>query len=223
MSSRVSARSEFFQTCSKFLYALSAMAALSWLAWHTPDEWVRWSAYLALGYLWMSMVTFMHDATHNTLCRNRMLSWTFGIIAMIPIFASFIAFKEDHLEHHRYNRSPRDPDAFTMGQRGFLDFLLFYAYMAIGALLSFVHFNFIYPIQRFNRRQWAIHIFRNRTQNHGLLAGLELCPCARCARPGAGALAVAGVFLFHCSIPCDSLLNITPRHGIAVRWPGRAP
>ena len=135
-----------------------AMVLLTWVAWRHPADWLRWPAYVALGYLWMSIVTFMHDATHNTLFSNRALTWIFGIVSMIPIFASFIAFKEDHLEHHRFNRSPRDPDAFTMGQRGPLDFLLFYAYAVSGAVLSFVHFNLLYPISRFNRRQWAIHV-----------------------------------------------------------------
>ena len=138
---------------------LLLMTALTWAAWTTPSMLMRWSAYIALGYMWMGMVTFMHDATHDVLFRNRGLGWAFGIITMIPIFASFVAFKEDHLEHHRFNRSPRDPDAFTMGKRGPLDFILFYAYAIAGAVLSFVHFNLLYPIKRFTARQWAIHGF----------------------------------------------------------------
>lgn len=138
---------------------VALMVVLIWLAWITPSTALRWSAYVALGYLWMSMVTFMHDATHDVLFENRTLGWAFGIVTMIPIFASFVAFKEDHLEHHRYNRSPRDPDAFTMGKRGPLDFLLFYSYALAGAVLSFVHFNLLYPLKRFNRRQWGIHLF----------------------------------------------------------------
>ena len=138
---------------------IGLMVLLSWGAWVTDSVVLTWSAYIAFGYLWMSLVTFMHDATHNTLFESRALTWAFGIITMIPIFVSFIAFKQDHLEHHRFNRSPRDPDAFTMGKRGPLDFLLFYAYMSIGAVLSCVHFNLLYPVHRFNRRQWAIHLF----------------------------------------------------------------
>lgn len=137
---------------------VALMAAAGWLAWTTPSTPLRWSAYVALGYLWMGMVTFMHDATHDVLCRSRALGWAFGIVTMVPIFASFVAFKADHLDHHRHNRSPRDPDAFTMGRRGPLDFLLFYAYAVAGALLSFVHFNLLYPIKRFTPRQWAIHL-----------------------------------------------------------------
>jgi len=135
------------------------MLALSLVAWNTSSQLVLWSAYVGLGYLWMSMVTFMHDATHNTLFRRPLLNWVFGILCMLPIFATFIAFREDHVEHHRHNRSPRDPDAFTMGRRGVADFVLFYAYALIGGVLSFIHFNFIYPFTQFGPRQWAIQLF----------------------------------------------------------------
>ncbi len=132
------------------------MAALTWFAWHSESAVLRWLSYVALGYLWMSIVTFMHDALHNTLFANKSLNLVFGVIAMTPLLVCFVAFKEDHLEHHRYNRSPQDPDAFTMGRRGVLDFLLFYAYAAVGALLSFLHFNLLYPLQKFNAKNWSI-------------------------------------------------------------------
>ena len=135
------------------------MVLLTWAAWTTDSGLLRWSAYIGLGYLWMGIVTFMHDATHNTLFEKKWENWVFGIIAMIPLMASFISFKEDHMDHHRYNRSYKDPDAFTMGKRRIADFIAFYGYIVAGAVLSFVHFNFIYPIQRFNRRKWAIHLF----------------------------------------------------------------
>ncbi len=138
---------------------VALMLGFGWLAWTTNSTLLLWTAYLALGYLWMSIVTFMHDATHHTLFRRPWLNTLFGVIAMVPIFASFIAFREDHLEHHRHNRSPKDPDAFTMGKRGPLDFVLFYAYMVVGAVLSFVHFNLLYPLHGFNARQWAMHVF----------------------------------------------------------------
>jgi fatty acid desaturase len=46
-----------------------------------------------------------------------------------------------------------------MGKRRPQDFLLFYAYCAIGGLLSFLHFNFIYPVTRFNFARWGIQLF----------------------------------------------------------------
>ncbi len=136
-----------------------AMVAFTMLAWHTDSWLVRWSAYIVVGYLWMSMVTFMHDATHFTLFRTRMLNWVYGILCLLPIFATFVAFRQDHIEHHRHNRSARDPDAFTMGSRRVVDFVVFYAYVLAGGVLTFLHFNFIYPFTNFGPRQWAIQIF----------------------------------------------------------------
>ncbi len=85
------------------------MVGLGWIAWKTESPFILWGAYVLLGYLWMSMVTFMHDATHNSLFQSRAANWVFGIVTMIPIFASFITFKEDHLEHHRFNRIAKGP------------------------------------------------------------------------------------------------------------------
>jgi fatty acid desaturase len=128
-----------------------------YVAWTTTSASVRGLMYGGMGYLWMSIVTFMHDCTHSVLFKARWKNWLFGVFSMVPLLVTFISFKEDHLEHHRYNRSPKDPDAFTMGKRGALDFLLFYAYIAIGGLLTIIQFTFIYPIQKFDREQWLIH------------------------------------------------------------------
>jgi len=137
---------------------LGLMAGFTYLAW-IADNWpMQWLMYIAIGYLWMGMVTFMHDALHHTLFKSRALNWAFGILCMLPIFATFVGFREDHIEHHRHNRSARDPDAFTMGKRRFPDFLVFYAYALLGGVLSFLHFNFIYPFQKFKAREWAIQL-----------------------------------------------------------------
>jgi fatty acid desaturase len=148
-----------FHNLTKIPLFLFLMAGLTWVAWIEDDLWLRVFWYVAIGYMWMGMVTFMHDALHYTLFKSRAANWAFGILCMLPIFATFVGFREDHIEHHRHNRSPRDPDAFTMGKRGFADFVLFYAYAAIGGVLSFIHFNFIYPFQKFGPRLWAIQLF----------------------------------------------------------------
>lgn len=136
-------------------YALLVAAGAG--AWATSSELLRWVLYAIMGYLWMGIVTFMHDCTHNTLFEKRWKNWAFGVFSMIPLLVTFVSFKDDHLAHHRYNRSPRDPDAFTMGRRGLLDFVLFYAYILIGGFLTVVQFTFIYPFQHFDRRRWLIH------------------------------------------------------------------
>ena len=128
------------------------------VAWNTEQMWVQWLMYTGIGYLWMSIVTFMHDCTHSVLFKEKWKNWAFGIFSTLPIIVTFISFKEGHLEHHRYNRTFKDPDAFTMGKRGFGDFVLFYAYMLIGGILTILQFNFIYPAQQFRGKRLWIHL-----------------------------------------------------------------
>jgi fatty acid desaturase len=129
-----------------------------YVAWNTERTWIRWLMYVSIGYLWMGVVTFMHDCTHSVLFKKKWKNWAFGIFSTLPIIVTFISFKEDHLEHHRYNRTSKDPDAFTMGERGLGDFVLFYAYVVLGGILTILQFNFIYPAQQFRGRKLWIHL-----------------------------------------------------------------
>jgi fatty acid desaturase len=122
------------------------------LAWNAESPWVVWPAYIAMGYLWMGVVTFMHDCTHMVLFKKRWKNWVFGIFSTLPIVITFVSFMDDHLVHHRNNRGPDDPDAITMGARKFPDFLLFYGYILVGG------FNFIYPFQRLRGARLWIHL-----------------------------------------------------------------
>lgn len=166
-----------FYNLTKIPLFAALMVLLTWMAWEAHSPWALVPLYIAIGYLWMGMVTFMHDALHHTLFQSRAANWAFGILCMLPIFATFVGFREDHIEHHRHNRSPRDPDAFTMGRRGIADFALFYAYAALGGVLSFIHFNFIYPFQRFGLKLWAIQLFELALK--GAVYALVLSAAAR--------------------------------------------
>jgi fatty acid desaturase len=135
----------------------SMLVGCGYVAWNTSSPFVEWAMYGAMGYLWMSIVTFMHDCTHSVLFKARWKNWAFGIFSTLPIIITFISFKEDHLEHHRYNRTTRDPDAFTMGKRTAADFLLFYAYVLIGGVLTILQFLLLYPVQKFRGEKLVIH------------------------------------------------------------------
>lgn len=141
----------------KILLVYGLLGVAGALAWTTPSTPLRIGLYICIGYLWMSVVTFMHDASHGVLFRASWKNWLFGFFSTIPILITFISFRADHLEHHRHNRSALDPDAFTMGKRGFLDFLVFYAYLLVGGVLTVLQFTLVYPFQKFDARAWRIH------------------------------------------------------------------
>ncbi|MEO6563892.1 MAG: fatty acid desaturase, partial [Nitrosospira sp.] len=127
------------------------------IAWNSSHWVITWLCYLAMGYMQMGIMTFMHDCTHSILFKARWKNWAFGVFAIAPMLISFICFKEDHLLHHRHNRSPKDPDAFTMGKRGIIDYILFYAYAMFGVFLTAIQFIFIFPLQKFRGKKALIH------------------------------------------------------------------
>jgi fatty acid desaturase len=126
-------------------------------AWTTSSGWVEGLMYGVMGYLWMGIVTFMHDCTHGVLFKARWKNWAFGLFAILPLIITFSAFRADHLEHHRYNRSAKDPDAFTMGERTVADFLLFYAYVLLGGVLTILQFVLLYPCRKMRGKPLALH------------------------------------------------------------------
>ncbi len=145
-------------TLAKMALFVSLMVVLGVLSWQYEGTVIEWASYIGLGYLWMSLVTFMHEATHYTLFPKKWQNWAYGVISLLPVMVTFVAFKEDHMEHHKYNRSYQDPDSFTMGKRGVADFIVFYLYAAASIVLAILHFTFIFPVKYFGRKEWAIHL-----------------------------------------------------------------
>ena len=131
------------------------------IAWHTPNIWIKIICFGIAGYFQMGIVTFMHECTHNTLFKKKWQNFYAGIFMMIPFVISFISFKDDHLRHHRYNRTEKDPDAAFMGNRNVGDFLVYYGYIFFGIFLSVIQFTFIYPFQYFRGKKLFIHIGEN--------------------------------------------------------------
>ena len=129
-----------------------------YLAWNSENLWLDILCYFAMGYMQMGVVTFMHDATHSVLFKEKWKNWTFGILSMFPLVISFMSFKDDHLVHHQFNRSEKDPDAFTMGKRRWYEFLIFYIYMLLGSVpLSTVWFGFLYASIYLRGKKAFIH------------------------------------------------------------------
>ncbi|MDP3279529.1 MAG: fatty acid desaturase, partial [Nitrosomonas sp.] len=45
------------------------------MAWHAPHWAIVWLCYLAMGYMQMGIVTFMHDCTHSVLFKAKWKNW----------------------------------------------------------------------------------------------------------------------------------------------------
>lgn len=105
----------------------------------------------------MGLIQLDHEAWHGNLFRSRRGDRVFGECMSLLVGIAFAPLRHDHLAHHRYNRTARDPDAYNAGRRSFGLSLLFYAVVLLGLPLSVIYFNILYPLQHFDNTALRRH------------------------------------------------------------------
>lgn len=105
----------------------------------------------------MGLIQLDHEAWHGNLFRGRRGERVFGECLSLLVGIAFEPLRHDHLAHHRYNRTARDPDAYNAGRRSVGLTLLFYAVVLLGLPLSVIYFNILYPLQHFNNTALRRH------------------------------------------------------------------
>lgn len=125
------------------LWAAAAWAMTRWPAWP-----VQAAGTILIGAVVHAMVILMHEGVHGNLFRREPLDRWVGFLLGAPGLFSCAAYRTAHLIHHRYNRTPHDPDEFTnlSASRRALS-LAFYAWLVAGMLLYLVHV----PLTAFRR------------------------------------------------------------------------
>lgn len=141
----------------KILLFYLLWGALGYFATLTSSWLLSLIAYIGIGFIMLGILTFMHDAVHGILFRNKRANELVGNLMMLPFWGTFITFKEDHLKHHRHTRTLKDPDRISPVERTFLNYAIFYLYFFFGGFLSVIHFNFIFPFTDFDKEKLRIH------------------------------------------------------------------
>ena len=110
---------------SWFLTALLMIRYPSWL--------VRLPGYVVIGILLHGMANFMHEGIHNTLFKDKRWNRWFGFVMGAPVLFSVTTYGVNHLLHHRYNRTERDPDEFkNVTQDPRLLSIFYYVWIVLG-------------------------------------------------------------------------------------------
>lgn len=74
------------------------------------------AAGVAAAFLAYWAFTPVHDATHRSLSKNKILNDGLGWLCGVPLLSPFSAFRYMHLTHHKYTNDPeRDPDYWSGG------------------------------------------------------------------------------------------------------------
>jgi fatty acid desaturase len=95
-------------------YAVIALSIVLALA----SWWLYPLAILAIAGRQHSLLIFMHEAAHGSLTRRRWLNDLLGnVLCAWPMLLDVTAFRHVHLQHHRHEGEPGDPDfVFRSGE-----------------------------------------------------------------------------------------------------------
>jgi fatty acid desaturase len=107
----------------KPLYAIAlAVFPLMWIVIAAAIEtaslwWMSLVGTFLIAYCFRCMGVLMHDAVHGSIFRNPTLDRMAAFAMGAPALISGAAYRVNHLNHHRYLRTPRDPDDLSQACR----------------------------------------------------------------------------------------------------------
>ena len=141
------------------------MAALHFGVWvaaavgiaHTGSLWVKLPLWMLAGWAVMGLIQLDHDSWHDTLFPKPWQNRLFGNGLSLLVGIAYEPMRHDHLAHHRWNRTDKDPDAYNAGRRSLGLCALYYATVLLGIPLSLVYFNVLYPLQHFEPARLRRH------------------------------------------------------------------
>ncbi len=117
------------------VWAAAAAAMLHWPVWP-----VRVVGLLVIGATLVSLAILMHEGVHGNLFRRRNLDRWVGFLLGVPALFSCSAYRTTHLLHHRFNRTPRDPDEFmNLSRNRTVLSIAFYGWLIVGMFAYLVH------------------------------------------------------------------------------------
>lgn len=109
--------------------------------------WAWVPLWLVMGFVINGLVQLAHETWHGNLLPRRWQNTVAGTLLGLVVGIAHGPLRHDHLAHHRYNRTERDPDAYNVGRPSFWPTVLHYAIALLGLPLSVIYFNVLYPLQ----------------------------------------------------------------------------
>ncbi len=197
----------FLPNLTKIPLFIGLMVALGLVAWNTDSRLVLWAAYLGLGYMWMGMVTFMHDATHahcsGVHCSTGYSASCACCRSSPPSLPSVKITSSTTVTTARRAIRMRSPWAAARG--GFRRVLCLCADRRCAELPAFQFHLSVHAVRTATVGDPAAG---NSAQGAAVLAGARLCRATRRAGQGAGGCGCGRCWCCRCSTRCAS----SPRH-----------
>ena len=87
------------------IWLVAAILMAVWPSWP-----IQLAGSLLIGLAIHGMFNFMHEGIHGNLFRNKRADRAIAFLMGIPSLSSSTTYRIIHLQHHRYNRTEKDPN-----------------------------------------------------------------------------------------------------------------
>jgi fatty acid desaturase len=113
---------------------------VAWILCKIPSWPVLIAGYIVIGTCIHAMAVLVHEGSHYSIFRSRILDRWVGFLMGVPVLVSFSAYRTLHGFHHRYTRDVGDPDEFlhVTENRTALE-VLFYSWLVFGTPIYLIH------------------------------------------------------------------------------------
>ncbi len=126
-----------------------------WAVLQVPHGIVRIGGIILMGAVVHAMAILMHEGVHGNLFRNEALDRWVGFLLGAPALFSCMAYRVNHMLHHAFNRTGKDPDEFTnLSRNRTVLSIAFYAWLLVGMPVYLIHVP-LNALRRGSRRQRA--------------------------------------------------------------------
>lgn len=138
------------------IWAVTAVAMLYFDTWP-----VLVVGYVVIGFMIHGMAVLMHEGVHGSLFRNQRWDRWCGFVLAAPTLFSFTAYRINHLLHHRFARTERDPDEFTnVSTNRYVQSMAFYGSAVFGTIAYSVQVPVVAWNHANSRQRWDLVVER---------------------------------------------------------------
>ncbi|MEW6279842.1 MAG: fatty acid desaturase [Candidatus Eremiobacterota bacterium] len=125
---------------------LGLWATAGSLAVLADSPWLRLPAWVLIGFCLHGLGDFMHMCSHGRVFAMGWVDRLAGFLCGLPVFISCSNYRANHLLHHRYLNTERDPDYLyaNLPDRGARRFV-YYLWFAVGLPIYTVRVTFTGP------------------------------------------------------------------------------
>ncbi len=150
-------RPRLLPTVFRIVLITALWLSCSFVAHRSDSVWVKIVCWALAGFFVNGLVQCAHETWHHNLFAHKRANQVMGHLLGWLIGISYESMRHDHLLHHKWNRTPRDPDAYNAGTPSLGTWLLFYSVVFLGIPLAIPFFNFLYPLLFMDGRTRARH------------------------------------------------------------------